>query len=205
VAYPNGVGVVNLMGRHSGFIAAHATIAARGVDVCLVPEVGFPLEGEDGLLQHVEARVAANGHCVVVVAEGAGQDLLSASAATDLSGNAKLAEVGPFLREALARHLESVGRPASIKYIDLTYMVRACPANAADNILCLQLAHDAVHAALAGYSNFMSGRVHGKSVLIPLREAVGKRNTLVPSGNFWQQLVFSTGQPNWDGSESRDV
>jgi len=199
VAYPNGVGVVNLMGRHSGFIAAHATIAARGVDVCLVPEVPFELEGSSGLLQYVESRIAANGHCVVVVAEGAGQHLLSASAGTDLSGNAKLAEIGPFLKEEISRHLDSVGRPASMKYIDPTYMVRACPANAADNILCLQLAHDAVHAAFAGYSNFMSGRVHGKSVLIPLGEAVGKRNSLVPNGNFWQQLVFSTGQPNWDG------
>ena len=76
-------------------------------------------------------------------------------------------------------------------------MVRATPANAADNILCLQLAHDSVHGAFAGFSNFMAGRVNGKSVLIPLDAAVGKRNCIAPGGNFWQQLVFSTGQPNW--------
>ena len=39
-----GVSVVNLMGRHAGFLAAHATLAARDVDACLVPEVPFFLE-----------------------------------------------------------------------------------------------------------------------------------------------------------------
>ena len=94
--------------------------------------------------------------------------------------------------------MKAAGTPASLKYVDPTYMVRACPANAADNILCLQLAHDAVHAAFAGYTNFMSGRVNGKPVLIPLPDAVGKRNCIQPRGNFWQQLVFATGQPNWE-------
>jgi len=195
VAYPNGIGLINLMGRDSGFIAAHATIAARGVDVCLVPEVPFDMEE---LLSYVESRVAQNGHCVVVVAEGAGQHLLAAEGATDLSGNTKLAEIGPWLRERLTSHMKAAGMPASLKYIDPTYMVRACPANAADNILCLQLAHDSVHGAFAGFSNFMSGRVNGKSVLIPLSAAVGRRNCIQPSGNFWQQLVFATGQPNWE-------
>jgi len=197
VAYPNGVGLVNLMGRHSGFIAAHAAIAARGVDVVLVPEVGFALEGKGGLLEHIEQTVARQGHAVVVVAEGAGQSLLAAVGEVDLSGNTKLAEVGPWLKETIAAHMQAAGRPASLKYVDPTYMVRACPANAADNILCLQLAHDSVHAAFAGYTNVMAGRVNGKSVLIPLAAAVGKRNAIQPSGNFWQQLVFSTGQPNW--------
>merc|ERR1712046_72730 len=119
-------------------------------------------------------------------------ELLESAGETDLSGNAMLAEVGPFLRDKIAAHMKAAGRPASIKYIDPTYMVRACPANAADNVLCLQLAHDAVHGAFAGYTNFMTGRVNGKSVLIPLRLAVGHRNVLQPSGNFWQQLVFAT-------------
>jgi len=197
VAYPNGVGIVNLMGRHSGFIAAHASIAARGVDVCLVPEVEFELEGPNGLLRYVQARVAQQGHCVVVVAEGAGQELLVSDGETDLSGNTKLAEIGPFLKSKVGAHMKLAGTPASIKYLDPTYMVRATPANAADNILCLQLAHDAVHGAFAGYSNFMTGRVNGKSAFIPLSAAAGRRNVIQPSGNFWQQLVFATGQPNW--------
>ena len=197
VAYPNGVGLVNLMGRHSGFIAAHATVAARGVDVCLVPEVPFEMEGATGLLRHIESCVATKGHCVVVAAEGAGQQLLEAVAETDLSGNAKLAEVGPWLKQAIGAHMAAQGTPASLKYVDPTYMVRACPANAADNVLCTQLAHDAVHAAFAGYTNVMSGRVNGKGVLIPLSEAVGRRNAIQPKGNFWQQLVFATGQPDW--------
>jgi len=197
VAYPAGVGIVNLMGRHSGFIAAHATIAARGVDVCLVPEVAFEMEGPTGLLRYVQSCVATKGHCVVVVAEGAGQELLDSVGERDLSGNQKLAEVGPWLKAAIDSHMSAVGEPASIKYIDPSYLIRATPPNAADNILCLQLAHDAVHAAFGGYTNFMSGRVNGRSVLIPLSEAVGKRKNIQPSGNFWQQLVFATGQPNW--------
>jgi 6-phosphofructokinase 1 len=191
------VGIVNLMGRHSGFVAAHATIAARGVDVCLVPEVQFALEGPTGLLRYVESRVAQQGHCVIVVAEGAGQELLESVGEMDLSGNKKLADIGPFIKEEIAAHMNSKGTPASLKYVDPTYMVRATPANAADNILCLQLAHDAVHAAFAGYTNFMSGQVNGKSVIIPLSEAVGRRSAINPRGNFWQQLVFATGQPNW--------
>jgi len=188
---------VNLMGRNSGFIAAHATIAARGVDVCLVPEVAFELEGDRGLLRYVQSRVLTQGHCVLVVAEGAGQQFLSSSDGTDLSGNAKLAEIGPWLKDRVTDYMAEQGTPASIKYIDPTYMVRATPANAADNILCLQLAHDSVHAAFAGFTNFMSGRVNGKSVIIPNSAAVNRRNAIQPNGNFWQQLVFATGQPNW--------
>lgn len=197
VAYPNGVGLVKLMGRHSGFIAAHAAIAARGVDVCLVPEVGFELQGERGLLRYVESTIAKRGSCVLVVAEGAGQEMLQAEGGTDASGNALLSDVGPFLKAQLTEHLSAAGMPPSIKYVDPTYMVRATPPTAADNILCLQLAHDAVHGAFAGYTSFLAGRVNGRSVMIPLAEVHGKRNAIQPSGNFWQQLVFATGQPNW--------
>lgn len=196
VAYPNGVGLVNLMGRNSGFIAAHATIAARGVDVCLVPEVPFDLEGEHGLLRYIESKIAQQGHCVIVVAEGAGQEHLADDTGTDLSGNANLADIGLFLKGRIGEHMKSVDKPASLKYVDPTYMVRATPATAADNIMCLQLAHDAVHGAFAGYTNFMAGRVNGRSVYIPLSAATGKR-MIEPNGNFWQQLVYSTGQPNW--------
>jgi len=200
VAFPNGVGLVNLMGRHSGFIAAHATIAARGVDACLVPEAPFELEGEYGLLRYIESKAAQQGHCVVVVAEGAGQELLAASGGTDASGNALLADIGSFLKERIIAHMTAQGKATSVKYVDPSYMVRATPATAADNIMCLQLAHDAVHGAFAGYTSFMSGRVNSRSVMIPLSAASGKRNAIQPSGNFWQQLVYSTGQPNW-GSE----
>jgi len=197
VAYPNGIGIVTLMGRHSGFIAAHATMAARGVDVCLVPEVEFELDGPDGLLRHLESRIAQQGHCVLVVAEGAGQHLLeTADIGLDASGNKGLAEIGPYLKARIAAHFNELGDPASLKAIDPTYMVRATPATAADNILCLQLAHDAVHGAFAGYTGFLSGRVNGRGVYIPLDTAAGRRN-IAPSGNFWQQLVFATGQPNW--------
>ena len=200
-AYPNGVGLVKLMGRHSGFIAAHATIAARGVDVCLVPEVPFELEGPNGLLRYLESTVARRGYCVAVVAEGAGQELLVQDGEKDASGNELLGDVGTYLKGRIASHFRARGKPASIKYCDPSYMVRATPATAADNILCLQLAHDAVHGAFAGYSSFMTGRVNGQGVLIPLSAASGRRSCIQPGGNFWQQLVFATGQPNWESLE----
>jgi len=201
VAYPNGVGLVNLMGRHSGFIAAYATMAARGVDVCLVPEVAFELAGPDGLLRYLESCLAQQGHCVVVVAEGAGQGLLSTDeVGTDASGNQQLAEIGPFLKQRITTHFAERDTPVSLKYIDPTYTLRATPATAADNVLCVQLAHDAVHGAFAGFTNFMAGRVNGRSVYIPTATAAGRRN-IAPSGNFWQQLVFTTGQPNWPMTE----
>ena len=203
VAYPDGVGLVNLMGRHSGFIAAHASIAARGVDCCLVPEVPFELEGEGGLLRYIESRIAKQGHCVVVVAEGAGQELLAAKeSGVDASGNAKMGEIGRFLKTTIGAHFKAKGRDASVKYVDPSYMVRATPASAADNILCLQLAHDAVHGAFAGYTSFMAGRVNNRGVYIPLGVATG-RNVIQPGGNFWQQLVYATGQPNWGATEAK--
>ena len=105
--------------------------------------------------------------------------------------------VSRHVKRAIDEHMRAAGRPPSIKYVDPSYMVRATPATAADNILCLQLAHDAVHGAFAGFTRFMAGRVNGRSVYIPLEAAVGKRNAIQPRGNFWQQLVFATGQPNW--------
>jgi 6-phosphofructokinase 1 len=142
--------------------------------------------------------VSQQGYCVLVVAEGAGQELLSgADFGVDLSGNKRLAEIGPFLKQRINEHFNELGgAPASVKYVDPTYMVRAAAPNAADNVLCLQLAHDAVHGAFAGYTAFLSGRVNNRAVYIPAEFAAGRRN-ISPSGNFWQQLVFATGQPNW--------
>ena len=125
------------------------------------------------------------------------EQLLDEAAGVDASGNKKLADIGHFLKARIGAHMEAQGTDASIKYVDPTYMVRATPPTAADNILCLQLAHDAVHGAFAGFTSFMAGRVNGCSALIPLSAASGRRNAIQPAGNFWQQLVIATGQPNW--------
>ena len=69
-----GVGLVKLMGRHSGFIACYAALANHEADFVLIPEVPFGLDGPDGFLDALHQRVKDRGSAVVVVAEGAGQD-----------------------------------------------------------------------------------------------------------------------------------
>ena len=147
---PNGIGIVKLMGRHAGFIAAHATLASGEVDLCLVPEVPIVLEGRYGCLDHLEGVLAAKGHAVVVVAEGAGEELCGASAEVDAGGNRKLPEIGVFLKKTITDHFGRKGTPVTVKYIDPSYMIRCVPASASDALFCLLLAQNAVHGAMAG-------------------------------------------------------
>jgi 6-phosphofructokinase 1 len=143
---PNGIGIVKLMGRSAGFIAAHATMASGDVDLCLVPEVPIVLEGEEGCLPHLLRRVQEQGYAVVVVAEGAGEDILGTSAATDASGNKILPKIGEYMKDVITKYFQvHTGEPATVKYIDPSYTVRSVPANASDSLYCMQLAQNAVH------------------------------------------------------------
>ncbi len=131
---PNGVGVVKLMGRSAGFIAAHATMSSGDVDLCLVPEVPIVLDGENGCLPHIMRRVKEQGYAVIVVAEGAGEDVLGVSAEVDASGNKKLPPIGDFIKKQVEKYFEDQGDVATVKYIDPSYTVRSVPANAADSL-----------------------------------------------------------------------
>lgn len=113
---PNGIGVVKLMGRSAGFLAAYATLASQDVDLCLVPEVPIVLDGPSGLLPHLERVVDQKGHAVVVVAEGAGEEVLGASAEVDAGGNRKLPPIGTWLKDRITAHFKSLDREATIKY-----------------------------------------------------------------------------------------
>jgi 6-phosphofructokinase 1 len=193
---PHGVGLVKLMGRHSGFIAAYAALANHDADVVLIPEVGFGLDGPDGLLVYVHRRVREHGHVVLVVAEGAGQDLLdSGSPHIDASGNAKLGDIGPYLRDRIDGHLREHGIAPSIRYIDPSYAIRSVPANAYDKAYCLRLAHNAVHAAMAGRTAMVVGRLRRRFVHIPMALAVSRRNQVDPHGDLWMSVLEATGQP----------
>jgi 6-phosphofructokinase 1 len=194
---PNGVGLVKLMGRHSGFIAAYAALANHDADVVLIPEVPFEL---DFLLNYLHRRMVERGHVVLVVAEGAGQDLLVApgpgtGSGTDASGNAKLRDIGPFLRDRIDEHLTSAGLVPSIRYIDPSYAIRSVPANAYDKAYCLRLAHNAVHAAMAGRTEMVVGRLRRRFVHIPMALAVSRRNQVDPHGDLWMSVLEATGQP----------
>lgn len=191
----NGIGIVKLMGRHSGFIAAHATLAINDVNFCLVPEVPFKLEGESGLLAALERRLQSRDHAVIVVAEGAGQDLLPKTTATDASGNRKLQDIGTHLCESVQTHFKQRKLPVSIKYIDPSYLVRGLPANAADSEMCLKLGQNAVHAALSGRTDMVVGYWNQRFTHVPIALAVQQRKQLHEGSKVWQAVLATTGQP----------
>jgi 6-phosphofructokinase 1 len=195
----NGVGLVRLMGRHSGFIACYAALAQSDADVVLIPEVPFTLDGPHGLLEYVRQRVADRGNAVVVVAEGAGQDLLGGGGDLtedrDASGNKKLRDIGPFLRTRLTEHFAQAGIETSIRYIDPSYAIRSVPANPYDSVYCVRLSQAAVHAAMSGRTEMVVGRWRRRFVHLPMALAVSRRNQVDPRGDLWMAVLESTGQP----------
>eukprot|EP00184_Porphyridium_aerugineum_P008157 CAMPEP_0184692966 /NCGR_PEP_ID=MMETSP0313-20130426/1292_1 /TAXON_ID=2792 /ORGANISM="Porphyridium aerugineum, Strain SAG 1380-2" /LENGTH=550 /DNA_ID=CAMNT_0027150903 /DNA_START=54 /DNA_END=1706 /DNA_ORIENTATION=+ len=200
-AYPNGVGIVKLMGRNSGYIAMNAALSSRDVDVCLIPEENFSLFHETGLYAFVKRRLSEQGHCVLVAAEGAGQELLDnmmGTSGTDKSGNRRLRDIGLFLYNELKQMFNDENIEVNMKYIDPTYMVRAVPANAGDNLYCTMLAHMAVHGAFAGFTGFTVGPVNGFNVYIPLSCVVGVQRKVDTADRLWLRLVSTTGQPKFD-------
>jgi 6-phosphofructokinase 1 len=193
---PNGVGLVKLMGRHSGFIASYASLAMSDVNFVLIPEVPFQLEGDNGLLAVLRRRLERRGHAVIVVAEGAGQELMESSGeATDASGNQRLTDVGPWLRDRIISHFKQIGAELNLKYIDPSYAIRSVPANPHDSVYCVRLAHNAVHAAMSGRTETVIGRWHGRYVHIPMGLAIRGRNTVDPHGDLWMSVIEATGQP----------
>jgi 6-phosphofructokinase 1 len=197
---PGGVGIVKVMGRHSGFIACYAALAKSDADFVLIPEVPFELEGPDGLLAHLERRVKERGHAVVVCAEGAGQHLLNEERGKDASGNVLLADIGALLRRRVAEHFDAVGLPLSLRYLDPSYAIRSVPANPFDSVYCVRLAHVAAHAAMAGRTKMVVGRWHGRFVHVPMALAISRRNQVDPGGDLWLAVLEVTGQPPYLGT-----
>jgi 6-phosphofructokinase 1 len=194
--HPNGIGLVKLMGRDSGFIAAYATIADNCVNYVLIPEVPFQLEGKNGLLACLEKRLTGRGHAVVVVAEGAGQHLMQNDpSAKDASGNAKFGDIGPFLKKQIETHFKSKGQETNLKYIDPSYVIRSVAASPQDAIYCLRLAQHAVHAGMAGKTNMVVGRWHGHHVNLPIKVVTVRRRKVGLQGDLWLSVLEATGQP----------
>ena len=182
----NGIGLVKLMGRDSGFIAAFTTLADSQVNYCLIPEAPFTLAG---LLRSLEKRLKQRGHAVIVVAEGAGQELLAAS------GNVKFGDIGIFLRDAIKEHFNRIGQEINLKYIDPSYVIRSQPANVHDAAFCLLLGHNAVHAGMTGRSNMVVGFWNHQFVHVPISLATRERKKIDPDGWLWNSVIATTGQP----------
>jgi 6-phosphofructokinase 1 len=196
VGAPNGIGLVKVMGRYSGFIAANAALALNEVTFVLVPEVPFDLDGPNGFLAVLKKRLLVKKHAVIIVAEGAGQELFEKARQTyDKSGNQVLSDIGLLLKQAIADHFKAEGMDIAMKYIDPSYLVRSVAAHANDAIYCIQLAQNAVHAAMAGYTNIVVGRWNAQFTYVPLPLANSGRKFISPDGELWRTVLESTGQP----------
>ena len=191
----NGISIVKLMGRHAGFIAAGSTIASQDVNFTLVPEVPFALEGERGFLVALKKRILNRKHAVIVVAEGAGQDLLeTAGTERDASGNIKLKDIGLFLRDKIDAYFKAENVPFTMRFFDPNYIVRSCRADAEDAILCDYYARNAVHAAMAGKTGMVIGLHHDVFIHVPVELLVSRKKRLDPKGQTWHAVLSATGQ-----------
>jgi 6-phosphofructokinase 1 len=194
----NGIGLVKLMGREAGFIAAAATVASGHVNFTLVPEVPFQLDGPTGLLTRLERRLAAREHAVIVVAEGAGQELIpNHKDSFDPSGNRVLDDIGSFLKQRITDHFKQRNLPISVRYFDPSYFIRSCAANTSDSLLCERLARHAVHAAMAGRTDLVIGLWQEEFVHVPLTASAGQRKWLSPEDEIWTTVLAMTGQEKW--------
>jgi 6-phosphofructokinase 1 len=190
----HGVGLVKLMGRESGFVAAHAALAEGDANFVLVPEVPFELDGPHGFLQALETRLRERRHALVVVAEGAGQNLLQETG-RDASGNQRLGDIGLLLRDRIQAHFKERGLDFSLKYIDPSYIIRSVPANPNDGVFCQFLGQQAVHAGMAGKTGLLISSWSNVFVHVPIQAAVQRRKKINPSGDLWRAVLESTGQP----------
>ncbi len=198
---PNGIGLVKLMGRSAGFIAAGAALASGEVNYVLVPEVAFPLDGPAGFLASLEVRMQRRGHALIVVAEGAGQNLVpQEERQRDASGNLKPFDIGPYLQDRIRAHFWERKTEVNLKYIDPSYFIRSVPANAFDRVLCDQMARAAAHAAMAGKTDMLIGLWNGELTHVPIcAVAAAERRLLDTAGSLWMAVLSLTGQPNWRG------
>jgi 6-phosphofructokinase 1 len=194
----NGIALVKLMGRDSGFIAVHAALANKGINFVLIPEMTFALDGGNGLLNVLKRRLEERHHAVIIVAEGAGQNLFDdKTVEKDISGNIKNKDIGVFLKDKITAYFNSIHFPHTLRYIDPSYIIRSAPANANDSKLCSQLAQNAVHGAMAGKTGFVVGLWNNQSVYLPIALTVKARKKVDLESELWWNILETTGQPDF--------
>jgi len=190
---PGGIGLVKLMGRHSGYITAGAVVAGQDVNFALIPEVPFKLEA---FLAALKQRMLVKSHAVIAIAEGAGQDLLGSDASLrDASGNVKLLDVGPLMRQKIEAFFKAEGIPVVVRYFDPSYQVRSRPANCEDALICDLFARHAVHAAMAGKTGVVIGFLHERFIHVPIELLATHVKRLDPTSGWWRSVLATTGQP----------
>jgi 6-phosphofructokinase 1 len=193
----NGIGIVKVMGRKSGFIAANATIASGDVNICLVPEVPFEFDGAEGLLATIADRLVKKRHAVILLAEGAGQQYFDGKDKSfDASGNEKLNDIGLLLKDKISAYLKQQKIAFSIKYIDPSYIIRSTEPTPNDSIFCMKLAQKAVHAGMSGKTDIVIGYFNGEFIHLPIKVASSSRQVLTPTSDLWLSVLESTRQPS---------
>jgi 6-phosphofructokinase 1 len=181
-----GVGIVKVMGRHSGFIAAQASLASELVNMCFIPENPVTL---DIVKMLIETRFKFSTHCVICVAEGFGQEWFNVEGqGKDASGNAKLVDIGAYLSKEIGKWLKTHEKFSSgvVKYIDPSYMVRGCAPNASDASFCVHLANLAVHEAMYGTTNSIITFWYSNYVVVPTKLATSLRRVVNTRGLLWK-------------------
>ncbi len=195
IAYPNGIGLIKLMGRYSGFIAVSSALAQQDVNFVLIPESDFDLKGKNGLLKTLEKRLSDRKHAVIVAAEGAGQKFFGKDRQEyDASGNIKLYDIGGLLKDKITEYFKDKNINIAMKYIDPSYMIRSVPANANDRVFCSFLGREAVHAGMAGKTKLIIGHWNNCFVHLPMEASVGKRKSVNTEGRLWRGVLEATGQ-----------
>ena len=192
----NGIGLVKVMGRESGFIAAHTSLAQSDVNFCLIPENPFDLYGDKGLLPLLKKRLQNRGHAVILVAEGAGQDLIPETGQTDASGNVKYSDIGLFLKGEISKYFKEQDMVVNIKYIDPSYIIRSAPADSYDSIYCARLGANAVHAAMAGKTDVLTSMMNNRFVNLPIKVAISSRSRVNTESALWRDVLENTRQPD---------
>ena len=190
-----GIGLVKLMGRESGFIAAHTALASHEANFCLIPEVPFDIDGPNGLLEHLHERLRRRNHAVIIVGEGAGQEHMQSSVGTDASGNKRLDDIGLYLKDRIRSYFDSLKVGVNLKYIDPSYIIRSAEAAPMDSVYCSRLGNNAVHAAMAGKTKTLIGLVNNCFVHLPIPVAVAGRNYIDPESSLWRDVIEATQQP----------
>ena len=191
----NGIGLVKLMGRESGFIAAQTALSVHEANFVLIPEVDFDMEGPSGFLGYLKERIMKRNHAVIIVAEGAGQNLMEQQSGKDASGNKKLGDIGLVLRDRIMKYFNEQKMEVNLKYIDPSYIIRSAPAAASDSAYCFRLGSNAVHAAMAGKTKILISLVNNTFVHLPMSIAVAQRNRVDPESSLWRDVIEATKQP----------
>lgn len=191
----NGIGLVKLMGRDSGFIAAQASLASQEVNFCLIPESKFDLYGENGFLAHLEKRIERRKHAVIVVAEGACQEMMEGEREKDGSGNTKYKDVGIFLKDRINEYFSSKNIEINLKYIDPSYIIRSIKACSYDSVYCTRLASNAVHGVMAGKTGFVSSRLNNRYVYVPTELMTKTRKYIDTKSSLWRDVITNLRMP----------